>query len=47
MSDLSIFDLSGKKALVTGSAAGIGKACAIGMAKAGADVAVIDLNKEI
>lgn len=47
MSDLSIFDLSGKKALVTGSAAGIGKACAIGMAKAGADVAVIDLNDEM
>jgi sorbose reductase len=44
MSDLSIFDLTGKKALVTGSAGGIGKACAIGMAKAGADVAVIDLK---
>jgi len=44
MSDLSIFDLSGKKALVTGSAEGIGRACAIGMAKAGADVAVIDIK---
>ena len=43
-SDLSSFDLRGKKALVTGGAGGIGKACAIGMAKAGADVAVVDLK---
>jgi len=41
---LSIFALSGKKALVTGGAGGIGKACALGMAKAGADVAIIDLK---
>ena len=47
MSDLSIFDLTGKKALVTGSAGGIGKACAIGMAKAGADVAIIDLKVDM
>lgn len=47
MADLSIFDLTGKKALVTGSAGGIGKACAIGMAKAGADVAVIDLKEDM
>jgi NAD(P)-dependent dehydrogenase (short-subunit alcohol dehydrogenase family) len=43
-SDLSNFDLRGKRALVTGGAGGIGKACAIGMAKAGADVAVVDLK---
>lgn len=46
MADLSIFDLSGKKALVTGGGGGIGKACAIGLAKAGADVAIIDFIKE-
>ena len=35
-----MFDLSGKLALVTGSSRGIGKAIAIALAKAGADVIV-------
>jgi NAD(P)-dependent dehydrogenase (short-subunit alcohol dehydrogenase family) len=43
---LSTFALTGKKALVTGGASGIGRACAIGMARAGADVAIVDLNEE-
>lgn len=34
------FDLSGKVALVTGAARGIGKACAIALAQAGADLAL-------
>lgn len=46
MNDFSMFDLTGKKALVTGSAGGIGKACALAMARAGADVAVVDLNDD-
>ncbi len=46
MADFSLFDLSGKKALVTGGASGIGRAYAIALARAGADVAVVDLNEE-
>ena len=46
MSELQLFDLSGKQALVTGAANGIGRACALAMAGAGANVAIIDLNEE-
>jgi len=37
-------DLHGKLALVTGGAAGIGRACALALARQGADIAVLDLN---
>ncbi len=46
MPDLSLFNLTGKKAYVTGAAVGIGRACAVGLAQAGADVAVVDLNEK-
>ena len=39
-------DLSGQVAVVTGAGQGIGKACALAMAKAGADVAVVDINAD-
>jgi len=44
-SNLDMFSLAGKKALVTGGAVGIGKACATGLAMAGADVAIIDIDE--
>ena len=40
----SIFGFSGKTALVTGAASGIGRAIAVGLAVHGADVVVADLN---
>ena len=39
-------DLSGRRALVTGGASGIGAACARAFANAGAHVTVADLNKD-
>ncbi len=38
-----LFDLSGKVAIVTGAARGLGRAMALGLAGAGADVAVSDI----
>jgi NAD(P)-dependent dehydrogenase (short-subunit alcohol dehydrogenase family) len=42
-----LFDLSGKRALITGGGGGIGSALAAGLASHGADVACIDLTEEI
>jgi len=38
-------DLTGKNALITGGASGIGRACAIGLAQAGAQIALVDVNE--
>jgi NAD(P)-dependent dehydrogenase (short-subunit alcohol dehydrogenase family) len=42
MGILSLFKLDGKKAIVTGAGRGLGREVAIGLAEAGADVAVVD-----
>lgn len=39
-----IFDLSGKKALVTGGSRGLGQAMAVGLAEAGAHIAITSRN---
>ena len=40
----SLFDLSGKVALVSGAAQGLGRAMALALAEAGADLLLVDLN---
>lgn len=40
------FNLSGRKAIVTGGGSGIGKAIAMALAGKGAEVAILDLNQE-
>ncbi len=41
-----LFDLSGRVALVTGAASGMGRAMAIGFAESGADLLLADINAE-
>ncbi len=46
MSVSDIFDISGRKALVTGAARGIGKVLALTLAEAGCDVSLVGLHLE-
>lgn len=46
MPDLAAFDLSGAVAIVTGGNGGIGRGIALGLARAGADIAVAARNRE-
>ena len=41
-----LFDLSGRVALVSGAASGMGRAASIGSAEAGADLMLADINEE-
>lgn len=43
---LSLFDLTGKNALVTGATHGLGMSMAVGLAKAGAQIIINDINQE-
>ena len=43
---VEISDMSGKAALVTGAASGLGRATAMALAKAGADLCLVDVNTE-
>lgn len=43
---LKLFDLTGKTAIVTGAARGLGKQSALALAEAGADVAICDILAE-
>nr|MBA2451098.1 SDR family NAD(P)-dependent oxidoreductase [Chloroflexota bacterium] len=42
----ALFDLAGRRAVVTGAASGIGRATALALARAGAELLVADLNEE-
>ena len=41
----SLFDLAGKRAVVTGAAQGLGRSMALALAEAGADVVLVDRNE--
>lgn len=43
---MNMFDLTGKKAMVTGASRGLGRGMATGLAKAGAEVVIIDLAED-
>ena len=43
---MTLFDLSGKKALITGASRGIGQEIAVAFAEAGADLALVARSED-
>jgi NAD(P)-dependent dehydrogenase (short-subunit alcohol dehydrogenase family) len=46
MSDQGLFNLEGRSALVTGGGQGLGRAMAVGLARHGANIAILEINPE-
>ena len=45
--DMKIFDLTGKRAVITGGYSGIGKAASEALCDAGAEIMILDINPEV
>ena len=46
MGNTTMFDLTGRRALATGGAVGIGRGYVTALARAGADVAIVDIDEK-
>ena len=47
MMQMNLFDLTGKKAIVTGASGGLGRGIAEGLHQVGAEVVIIDITDNV